>query len=342
MLSLISLLLACQPAYVKIDPVFETTEETITENSNSEDSDSTDNPDTSDSTEPSDSTDQDDNGTPDDSDWSDEPTDPDNPDQTEEPDDSRPESDPYADSDNDGITNVNEADYGTDPDNPDTDGDGIVDGEEVYFGTDPLNPDTDGDGLSDGDENQMATDPLNPDSDDDGWLDGEEVQQGTDPLNPDADGPTGDWDWGEPEVDVSTLAGTYDVQFQFVNSHTSYVLCEYPLTVTLQTDGTLYVNEPCVTPNGSVLNIEQDFLVHNVVDYSNQYGSHYNYIYGYMMGDAHVTVPSGDVFTNSGQYSTSGSVSEYNGTRSLSITWAVEIDTPNGLRTYNGSMYTVH
>ena len=341
MTSMLSLLLACQPAYVKLDPVFETEEESITEESNVDSSDSTEpteDPEASDSSDTSDSTDNDDLETPDDSDWSDEPTDPD---QTEETDDSIPESDPYADSDNDGITDVNEANYGTDPDNPDTDGDGIVDGEEVYFGTDPLNPDTDGDGLDDGDENQMATDPLNPDSDNDGVLDGEEVQDGTDPLNPDAQN-NSDWDWGEPVVDASALAGTYNVQFQFVNSHTSYALCDMMLNVTLQSDGSLYVNEPCITPNGSVLNIEQDFQVHNVVDYSNQYGSHYNYIYGYMMGDAFVTVPSGDVFTNSGQYSTSGSVTEYNGTRSLSVTWTVEIDTPNGLRTYSGSMYTVH
>ncbi|NWF69257.1 MAG: protein kinase [Chloroflexi bacterium] len=51
----------------------------------------------------------------------------------------------------------------------DTDGDGLNAAREAEFGTDPLNPDTDGDGLSDGVEViQFDTDPLNPDSDSDG------------------------------------------------------------------------------------------------------------------------------------------------------------------------------
>ncbi len=42
------------------------------------------------------------------------------------------------DSDNDGLTDEEEAQYGTDPDNPDTDGDGYLDGEEVRNGYDPI------------------------------------------------------------------------------------------------------------------------------------------------------------------------------------------------------------
>jgi Tol biopolymer transport system component len=93
------------------------------------------------------------------------------------------------DSDGDGLTNNEEAQLGTDPNNPDTDGDGLNDGDEVrVWRTDPLNPDTDGDGLRDGDEVQRRTDPLNPDTDRDGLRDGDEVQRRTDPLNPDTDG----------------------------------------------------------------------------------------------------------------------------------------------------------
>jgi hypothetical protein len=92
------------------------------------------------------------------------------------------------DSDGDGLTNHEEVQLGTDPDQPDTDGDGLSDGDEVRRGTDPLNPDTDGDGLLDGDEVRRGTDPLNPDTDGDGLLDGDEVRRGTDPLNPDTDG----------------------------------------------------------------------------------------------------------------------------------------------------------
>ena len=47
----------------------------------------------------------------------------------------------FADSDNDGLTNSQESEYNTDPNNPDTDGDGVNDGDEVHIGTDPLVPD---------------------------------------------------------------------------------------------------------------------------------------------------------------------------------------------------------
>lgn len=42
------------------------------------------------------------------------------------------------DSDNDGLTDIEEAKYGTDPDNPDSDGDGYKDGDEVEHGYNPL------------------------------------------------------------------------------------------------------------------------------------------------------------------------------------------------------------
>lgn len=80
------------------------------------------------------------------------------------------------DPDGDGLTNAQEAELGTDPNNPDTDGDGIPDGEEFYvWRTDPLLRDTDGDGLIDGVEVYvLGTDPLNPDTDGDGIPDGED------------------------------------------------------------------------------------------------------------------------------------------------------------------------
>ena len=93
------------------------------------------------------------------------------------------------DSDGDGLSNLQEAQLGTNPNVPDTDGDALLDGAEVMrFGTDPLNPDTDGDGLSDGDEIRLSTFPTNPDTDMDGVNDGEEVRIGIDPRNPDSDG----------------------------------------------------------------------------------------------------------------------------------------------------------
>jgi hypothetical protein len=45
------------------------------------------------------------------------------------------------DSDGDGLSDEEEAELGTDPDDPDTDGDGVSDGDEVDAGTDPLDAD---------------------------------------------------------------------------------------------------------------------------------------------------------------------------------------------------------
>ncbi|HMP89954.1 MAG TPA: hypothetical protein PJ991_07125 [Kiritimatiellia bacterium] len=72
---------------------------------------------------------------------------------------------PVADSDGDGLTDLEEFDlYGTNPNLVDTDGDGVSDYDEVkVYGTNPLNPDTDGDGDNDGYELANRTDPLDPD-----------------------------------------------------------------------------------------------------------------------------------------------------------------------------------
>jgi hypothetical protein len=85
-------------------------------------------------------------------------------------------SNPLWDSDGDGLTDVDEEKYGTDPDNPDTDGDGISDGDEVHgnacyiapkdtsicYTTNPKSKDTDGDGIDDNVELKNGTDPTNP------------------------------------------------------------------------------------------------------------------------------------------------------------------------------------
>jgi hypothetical protein len=114
------------------------------------------------------------------------------------------------DSDADGVTNADEDDLGTDPDDPDTDGDGLddwletevtgsdpndpdsdndgtEDGDEIAGGSDPNDTsspptgDTDGDGLSDGEENALGSDPNDEDSDDDGYSDTDEAMSGSDP-----------------------------------------------------------------------------------------------------------------------------------------------------------------
>ena len=88
------------------------------------------------------------------------------------------------DDDNDGLTDTEEAEKGTDPLNPDSDGDGVKDGQEVKDGTDPNKADSDGDGLTDGEEKDHGTDPNSKDTDGDGYTDKEEVDAGSDPLDP--------------------------------------------------------------------------------------------------------------------------------------------------------------
>ena len=78
------------------------------------------------------------------------------------------------DDDNDGLTDVEEATYGSDPLNVDSDGDGINDLNETILDTNLTNADTDGDGVDDGVEVGNGTNPLNTDTDGDGLLDGVE------------------------------------------------------------------------------------------------------------------------------------------------------------------------
>ena len=115
------------------------------------------------------------------------------------------------DSDNDGLTNVEEQSYSTNPQDPDTDDDQLNDGLEVQIGSDPLNEDTDGDNLLDGAERNIhrsnplladtdndqlnddvevliwSSNPLLADTDNDGLLDADEVERNTSLVSPDTD-----------------------------------------------------------------------------------------------------------------------------------------------------------
>ncbi len=76
------------------------------------------------------------------------------------------------DDDSDGLSNLQEAALGTQPNNPDTDADGLNDGAEVnQYGTNPKLMDTDGDTIPDGKEVTLGTSPLNKDTDGDGIQD---------------------------------------------------------------------------------------------------------------------------------------------------------------------------
>ncbi len=100
--------------------------------------------------------------------------------------------DALLDADNDGLTNLQEYQRGTNPRLADTDGDGLTDGQEVTLGTNPLSADSDADGMPDGWE---ATNGLNPlvndasaDADSDGLTNLQEYQRGTNPKLADTDG----------------------------------------------------------------------------------------------------------------------------------------------------------
>lgn len=95
-----------------------------------------------------------------------------------------------SDLDGDGLDDVFEAGFGTNPLGDDGDNDGLNDGEEIAANSDPADPDTDDDGLNDGLEVlTYFTLPRNPDSDGDGLTDGEEINsETTDPLEADTDG----------------------------------------------------------------------------------------------------------------------------------------------------------
>ena len=147
-----------------------------------------------------------------------------------------PENGADGDPDMDNLSNIEELDMGTDPQEEDTDMDGLNDGVETNTGTwvsptdtgtDPLNPDSDGDGLLDGVENpdlpfvdadQPGTDPNNSDSDSDTFSDGDEIAQGRNPTVGQAL-PTGyfqDFDGfadGSTDVgDGSVMNGTANIQ----------------------------------------------------------------------------------------------------------------------------------
>jgi uncharacterized repeat protein (TIGR01451 family) len=103
------------------------------------------------------------------------------------------------DPDNDGLTNLDEAKYGTNPDEADTDKGGVKDGDEIKNGTDPLDGeddfsiDSDGDGMPDSWEMQHGLNPYdasdaNLDPDGDGLINLDEYKYGTDPNEADTDG----------------------------------------------------------------------------------------------------------------------------------------------------------
>ncbi|MDR3138182.1 MAG: hypothetical protein LBT95_00750, partial [Treponema sp.] len=105
------------------------------------------------------------------------------------------------DDDNDGLSNWEEMEKGTDPHSGDTDGDGMPDKWEVDNGLKPKDPadageDQDHDGMTNKEEYDYSPDldPQDPDTDGDGFPDGREVKYDYDPLDPKDPDPNGDDD----------------------------------------------------------------------------------------------------------------------------------------------------
>ncbi len=145
---------------------------------------------------------------------------------TDEPSDPEPDIPPVdpKDADGDGLSDDEEALFGTDKNDKDTDDDGFTDFEEVWLmGTNPLTVndqyvDTDGDGLADYDEVKnhntdinsedtdgdsltdydevfvYETDPTKKDTDGDGLSDSFEIENGLNPLKASTDGVNNDGD----------------------------------------------------------------------------------------------------------------------------------------------------
>lgn len=96
---------------------------------------------------------------------------------------------PEYDNDNDGMPDSWENSFGLNPDNPDdaksdSDNDTLSNIDEYNNNTNPNEQDTDFDGLPDGLEIlEFYTNPINPDTDNDTYSDGDEVLAGTNPLN---------------------------------------------------------------------------------------------------------------------------------------------------------------
>ncbi len=97
---------------------------------------------------------------------------------------SPPKKESPTDSDGDGLSDIREKHYGTNPHDPDTDRDGINDYDEIFkYKTNPNSSDTDLDGLNDYDEIfKYKTNPNFFDTDLDGFSDGDEIKNGTNPL----------------------------------------------------------------------------------------------------------------------------------------------------------------
>ncbi|MET0027232.1 MAG: hypothetical protein ABW101_06305 [Candidatus Thiodiazotropha sp.] len=160
-----------------------------------------------------------------------------------------PNDGPLGDLDHDGISNMIEECFGTDPNNPDSDGDSVPDGEELYGGT-PLelctNPlDTDGDGIPDALDTDDDNDgiPTRDEAGKYGFTDGNDGSSWDDPdhdglpnyrdTDSDNDGKPDsmEWGWGFDKVEFTReqiLQFAHDLKIHGYNTRLKLGIHDFP------------------------------------------------------------------------------------------------------------------
>jgi len=152
---------------------------------------------------------------------------------------------PPVDTDHDGLSDVEEVGYGTNPNDTDTDDDGLNDFQEVHtHHTNPNDSDSDNDEMTDGDEIEAGTNPNQDnniaDTDLDGLSDAQEIQLGTDINDSDTDD-DGFSDSKEVSLGLNPLDGE-----------------SLPATIKITADNkyTLYINGQLIGSDSNWANIE--------------------------------------------------------------------------------------
>lgn len=173
------------------------------------------------------------------------------------------------DTDDDGLTDYQELNItGTDPTDydsvekrisdadADSDGDGVSNLEEIELGTDPLVLDSDDDGLTDGEEtNTYLTDPLLEDTDGDGLTDCFEVRYGLDPLSPYTNG------IADAEHKIEQTISADSPVLSEVNTSDS----PYEMSVTITTNGDAERGLD-VAESGYSVSLENDAQIGGITD----------------------------------------------------------------------------
>ena len=139
------------------------------------------------------------------------------------------------DSDGDGLSDAEENQLGTNPNDADSDNDGVNDGDEVAAGTDPLNADSDGDSVEDGADSCPAT----PEGES---VDGNGCSQSQ--LDDDSDGVTNNLDLcpGTPSDESANSEGCSESQLTHASCSQGLALeggREYQVTLTTHDEQTL-------------------------------------------------------------------------------------------------------